>query len=108
MSRRQRKVRGDVVLLFCSGRQAHDRRVLAEVHHGGAPTGPGLFHVDVEPRKGSGKSYARFDSIAGLRGAYALRCPSCKRDVRVSFERLEAITEGAVAAGLRALDVSNF
>lgn len=108
MSRRQRKAPGDVLLLFCSGRQSHGRRVLAEVHHGHGPAGPGSFHVDVEPRKGSGTSYTRFDSLAGLRGAYALRCPSCRRDVRVSFERLEAITAGAVAAGLRDLDVSNF
>lgn len=107
MSRRKRTLPGEVVLLFCTGRQTHHRRVLAEVHYGGAPEGPGLFHVDVETRKGSGKSYVRHDR-EGMQGAYALRCPSCKRDMRVNFERLEAITAGAVTAGLSALDVSNF
>lgn len=107
MSRRQAKHQGSMLLLLCTGRSTHGRRVLAEVRYMVASEGPGLLGLEVETRKGSGKSYMRFDA-GRLQGAYALQCPSCRRDVRLSFDRLNAVAEGAVAAGFDALDVSNF
>lgn len=109
MSRRKPKLPREIVLLYCTGRKTHDRRVLAKVLYMKELEGPGLWSVDVETGEGSGKSHYKYDSReGGPRGAYSLRCPSCRRDVRLNLERLKAITTGAVAVGLNALDVSNF
>ncbi|MEK0156667.1 hypothetical protein [Arthrobacter oryzae] len=82
---------------------------MAEVHYLPALEGQDLFSLEMELRQGSTKNYYKWDSReGGPKGAYALRCPSCRRDVRLNLERLRAITIGAVAAGLDALDVSNF
>lgn len=100
MSRRQPRARRlPVVSFVCTGQDSHKvRRLLVADVVGGV--------ADVDEDRGTVEPLRVSADRSGLRQSWRMRCPSCDREERIDWDRLQEVAGSAVAAGVRKLDVS--